>query len=100
MTTRTTLFLVATALACAGCSHNPGYFPYLFPGGPIVESHAKPGGRGYSRDFARRACKIEVTPNQQIPAPLGTQVVLVGWFLDPDGQPRRSRRVEWLVDGP
>jgi uncharacterized repeat protein (TIGR01451 family) len=101
MNTRTAaLLLAALAVAPAGCSHNPGYFPYLFPGGPIVESHAKPGGRGYFRDFDPKACRIEVTPNQQITAPLGTQVVLVGSVLDSDGQPRRSRRVEWLLDGP
>lgn len=101
MTTRTAaVLLAALALAPAGCSHNPGYFPYLFPGGPISESHAKPGGPGYFRNFDPKACKLEVTPNQQITAPLGTQVVLVGTVLDKDGDPRRSRRIEWLLDGP
>jgi uncharacterized repeat protein (TIGR01451 family) len=94
------LIAVALLLATTGCSHNPGYFPYLVPGGPIVENHAKPGGPGYFRDFDPKACKLEITPNQQINAPLGTQVVLVGSVLDKDGQARRSRRVEWLLDGP
>lgn len=101
MTTRTaTVLLAALALAPAGCSHNPGYFPYLIPGGPIAESHAKPGGAGYFKNYDPKACKLEVTPNQQITAPLGSQVVLVGSVLDSDGQPRRSRRIEWLADGP
>ncbi|HSQ56275.1 MAG TPA: hypothetical protein VLM40_11095, partial [Gemmata sp.] len=86
--------------AALGCSHNPGYFPYLLPGGPIVETHAKPGGPGYFRDFDPKACKLQVTPNQQITAPLGSQIVLVGSVLDKDGEPRRSRRIEWLVEGP
>src|SRR5690242_4610681 len=100
MTTRTTAVLLAALALAPGCSHNPGYFPYLFPGGPISESHAKPGGPGYFRNFDPKACKLEVTPNQQITAPLGTQVVLVGTVLDKDGDPRRSRRIEWLLDGP
>jgi uncharacterized repeat protein (TIGR01451 family) len=98
--TRAALFAAAFAIASAGCSHNPGYFPYLIPGGPIVENHAKPGGPGYFRNFDPKACKLEVTPGQQITAPVGTQVVLVGSVLDSEGQPRRSRRVEWLLDGP
>jgi uncharacterized repeat protein (TIGR01451 family) len=98
--TRTAVPFAVALLACAGCSYTPGYFPYLLPGGPIVESHAKPGGPGYFRNFDPKACKLEVTPNQTITAPLGTQVVLVGSVLDNDGQPRRSRRIEWLLDGP
>ncbi len=101
MTTRTTLLtVVALALASAGCSHNPGYFPYLIPGGAISESHAKPGGRGYFKNFDPKAVKLEITPNQQINAPLGTQVVLLGTVMDKDGQPRRSRRIEWMLEGP
>jgi uncharacterized repeat protein (TIGR01451 family) len=97
---RGVVIAVLAALAGVGCSHNPGYFPYLLPGGPIVENHAKPGGHGYFKNFDPKACKLEVTPNQTITAPLGSQVVLVGTVLDKDGQPRRSRRVEWLLDGP
>ncbi|MBA4066267.1 MAG: hypothetical protein C0501_21635 [Isosphaera sp.] len=88
------------ALLPVGCSYNPGYFPYLIPGGPVAESHAKPGGPGYFRNFDPKACKLLVTPDGQVNAPLGTAVVLVGTVADDDGQPRRSRRVEWLLDGP
>ncbi|WP_439623177.1 hypothetical protein [Gemmata sp.] len=101
MTSRTAcLAIAALALSLAGCSHNPGYFPYYFTGGRIEQSHAKPGGSGYFKNFDPKACKLEVTPNQTITAPLGTQVVLIGSVLDADGQPRRSRRIEWIVDGP
>ena len=101
MTTRTALlFAVALAPLGAGpgCSHNPGYFPYYLPGGRIVQEHAKPRF-GYFKNFDPQACRIEITPSQQITAPLGSQVVLVGSVLDKDGQPRRSRRIEWLLDG-
>lgn len=100
--TRRTVYLVVAAVALlgSGCSYNPGYIPYYFPGGAIIESHAKPGGMGYFRDFDPKACKLEVTPNQQVTAPVGSQIVLVGTVLDKDGQPRRSRRIEWMVDGP
>ncbi|VTU02250.1 60kd cysteine-rich outer membrane protein : Conserved repeat domain protein OS=Pirellula staleyi (strain ATCC 27377 / DSM 6068 / ICPB 4128) GN=Psta_2103 PE=4 SV=1: DUF11 [Gemmataceae bacterium] len=101
MTPRTAcLAIAALALPLAGCSHNPGYFPYYFTGGRIEQSHAKPGGSGYFKNFDPKACKLEITPNQTITAPLGTQVVLIGSVLDKDGQPRRSRRIEWIVDGP
>src|SRR5438067_117050 len=99
-TARTALLAVAALAAGAGCSYNPGYFPYLLPPGHIVQEHAKPRGPGYFRNFDPKACKLEVRPSDQVTAPLGAQVVLLGTVLDQDGQPRRSRRVEWIVDGP
>lgn len=92
--------LLAAALLAAGCfnSHNPGYFPHYLPGGPIEQSHAKPRF-GVFRDFDPKAAKIDVTP-QNATAPLGAQIVLVATVCDKDGQPRRSRRVEWVLDGP
>ncbi len=101
--TRTAVPVFAAAAVAAlatGCSHNPGYFPYLIPGGPIRQTHAKPGGLGYFRNFDPKAVRLVVTPGQQVNAPLGAQVVLVGSVLDRDDQPRRSRRIEWLLDGP
>ena len=101
MTVRNTLlFVAALSFAGAGCSYNPGYFPHLIPGGPISETHAKPPGHGYFKNFDPRACKIEVCPGPQVTAPLGSQIVLVATVFDKDGQPRRSRRVEWIVEGP
>lgn len=100
MSPRTALALLALAAAPAGCSYNPGYFPYLIPGGHIKQEHAKPRGHGYFKNFDPKACKLEVCPGPQVTAPLGTQVVLVATVYDGDGQPRRSRRVEWILDGP
>ena len=99
MARRILLPLVAALLA-GGCfnSHNPGYFPYYIPGGPVVESHAKPSF-GFFRDFDPKACRLDVTP-QNSTAPLGAQIVLVATVSDKDGQPRRSRRVEWILEGP
>ncbi len=101
MTTRRAVpIAVLSAALAGGCfnSHNPGYFPYYLPGGHVAESHAKPRF-GYFRDFDPKACKIEVTPADST-APLGAQVVVVATVADKDGQPRRSRRVEWMLDGP
>src|SRR5262245_8791365 len=100
MTTRTALLaLAALAPLGSGCSYNPGYFPWYLPPGQIVQEHAKPRF-GYFHNFDPKAVRLEVTPNQQVTAPLGSQVVLLGTVMDKDGQPRRSRRIEWILDGP
>jgi hypothetical protein len=85
--------------AVLGCSYNPGYFPHILPGGPIVQHHAKPAGWGYFHNFDPKAYKVEITPSDQIQAPLGAAIILVGTVFDKDGQPRRSRRIEWLLEG-
>jgi uncharacterized repeat protein (TIGR01451 family) len=90
--------ITVVALA-AGCSYNPGTFPWILPPGPIEQNHAKPRF-GYFKNFDPRAAKIEVTPSGQANAPLNSQIVLVASVLDKDGTPRRSRRVEWTVEGP
>lgn len=96
---RSSWLYVLLAASAAGCSHNPGYFPYLLPPGPIVQEHAKPRGPGYFRDFDPKARSLEVVPANGS-APLGSQVVLVATVYDKDGQPRRDRRVEWMIEGP
>jgi uncharacterized repeat protein (TIGR01451 family) len=100
MTRRAASIAVLFAALAGGCfnSHNPGYFPNYLPGGRVEQSHAKPRF-GYFSDFDPKACRIEVTPADST-APLGAQVVLVASVLDKDGQPRRSRRVEWMLEGP
>jgi uncharacterized repeat protein (TIGR01451 family) len=100
MTARTAaLVLAALALAVSGCSYNPGYFPWLVPPGRIEQTHAKPR-LGYFHNFDRKAVRLGVTPSGQASAPLGAQIVLVATVYDKDGQPRRDRRVEWMIDGP
>jgi uncharacterized repeat protein (TIGR01451 family) len=96
---RLVIVCFAVLTAAAGCSYNPGYFPHLLPGGPIIPHHAKPLGWGYFHNYDPQAYKVEITPGDQIQAPVGTAVVLVGTVFDKDGQPRRSRRIEWLVEG-
>ncbi len=100
MSARTAVVLAITALAGGGCSYNPGYFPYLLPPGKIEQTHAKPRAFGYFRNFDPKACRLGVTPSGQANAPLGSQIVLVATVFDKDGQPRRDRRVEWMIDGP
>lgn len=93
------LAAVAVVALAAGCSYNPGTFPWVLPPGPVVQNHAKPRF-GYFKNFDPKAAKIEVTPSGQANAPLNSQIVLVASVLDKDGTPRRSRRVEWTVEGP
>jgi len=89
--------LAAVAVGCFN-SHNPGYFPHYLPGGRVEQSHAKPRF-GFFRDFDPKAHRLEVTPKDAT-APLGAQIVLVATVYDKDGDPRRSRRVEWMIEGP
>lgn len=95
-----TLALVIVALAGSGCSYNPSTFPYWLPPGRIEQTHAKPRAFGYFRNFDPQSCKLDVKPGGQANAPLGSQIVLVASVLDKEGQPRRDRRVEWMIDGP
>ncbi len=93
------LLPLATAVGCLGGAHNPAYFPSWLPAGDIIQTHAKPAGGGYYRDFDTRATRLEVTPANSSNKP-GHQQVLVATVYDKDGTPRRARRVEWMLEGP
>ena len=94
------LVLVASVAGIGGCSYNPATFPYWLPPGRIEQTHAKPRGFGYFRDFDPKACRLEIKPGGNATAPLGSQIVLVATVYDKDGVPRRDRRVEWMIEGP
>lgn len=91
----------AVLLAGTGClrAHNPTYFPNLGFGGDVERTHAKPAGRAYFKNYDPKAVRLEVTPTK-CSNPVGKQQVLIATVYDADGQPRRSRRVEWIIDGP
>lgn len=98
------LLLAASLCALAGCSrgktHNPSYFPYHFwPFGDIVQTHAKPTGPAYYADFDPNAVRLEVRPLSPPPNPVRTQHVLIATVYDAKNQPRRQRRVEWMLEG-
>lgn len=88
-----------TSVGCLGGTYSPSYFPYYLPPGDVVQTHAKPPGFGYFADFDPKAVRLEVSP-AQCSAKLGSQQVLIATVYDKDGQPRRKRRVEWILDGP
>jgi len=93
------LLVVSATVGCFGGPSGPGYFPsYIWPG-DTIQTHAKPPGLGYFRDFDPQAARIEVTPNVSR-VKCGEQVVLIATVYDKDGQARRARRVEWMIDGP
>jgi uncharacterized repeat protein (TIGR01451 family) len=101
MSARVAALIVTAVLAgAAGCSYNPGYFPYLLPPGKIEQTHAKPRAFGYFKNYDPKSVKLGVTPNGTANAPLGSQIVLVATVYDKEGLPRRDRRVEWMLDGP
>jgi hypothetical protein len=98
------LTVLATVLSSlSGCgytggSHNPSYFPYLLPFQDIVRTHAKPIGPGYYADYDPHAVRLEVLP-REASCPVGGHRVLLATVYDENNEPRRSRRVEWLVEG-
>ena len=94
--------LVALAGLSAGCfggAANPSDFPHYLPPGDVIPTHAKPAGRGYFADFDRHADRVEVTPTRAT-RPVGATQLFVATVADARGQPRRKRRVEWIIDGP
>lgn len=94
--------LVAASLCllsgCFGVTSNPSYFPHLCPFGDIIRTHAKPPGCGYWANFDKHACRIECRPIEAT-NPVGTQHVLIATIYDEKGEPRRNRRVEWMIEG-
>src|ERR1700736_1395090 len=95
------LILLTLALLSSGCfgvSQNPSYFPHLLPTGDIIRTHAKPPGPGYYSDFDPHAVRLEVRPLEAT-NPVRTQQVLIATIYDDKGEPRRNRRVEWMLEG-
>jgi len=89
---------VSLQAGCFGVTQNPSYFPYLLPTGDIIQTHAKPIGPGYYANFDPHAVRIEVRPLESTD-PVRNQHVLIATVYDEKGEPRRDRRVEWLLEG-
>src|SRR6266446_1406187 len=89
---------LSSVSGCFGVSQNPSYFPHLLPTGDIIRTHAKPPGFGYFSNFDPHAVHLEVRPIEST-NPVRTQHVLIATVYDEKGQPRRDRRVEWMLEG-
>jgi uncharacterized repeat protein (TIGR01451 family) len=92
------VWAVSLQPGCFGVTQNPSYFPYLLPTGDIIQTHAKPIGPGYYANFDPHAARIEVRPLESTD-PVRNQRVLIATVYDEKGEPRRDRRVEWLLEG-
>ncbi len=96
------LLIIACVLlvqvGCLGITQNPVKFPYFLPTGNIEFTHAKPPGLGYFTNFDPFACRLEVRP-KEISQAVGGSQVLIATIYDNSGQPRRARRVEWMLEG-
>ncbi len=95
------LFFAALALCAAGCfggSQNPSYFPYWLHTGDVIRTHSKPIGPAYYANFDPHAIDLAVEP-QVMTSQVGSQVVILATVRDEKGNPRRNRRVDWLVTG-
>ena len=93
------LFFAATLCAASGCfglSQNPSYFPHLVPFGDMVQTHPKPIGPSYYANFDPHAVNIALEP-LQMTSQVGSQVVCLATVRDEKGNPRRGRRVDWMV---
>jgi uncharacterized repeat protein (TIGR01451 family) len=97
------LMLLAGSLCfgtgCFGVTQNPGYFPHWLPTGDVIPTHAKPPGSSYFSNFDPHAIRLEVRPADERTNPVRTPYVLIATVRDEKGQPRRKRRVEWLIEG-
>jgi Domain of unknown function DUF11 len=91
--------VVLPLVGCFGFVQNPAYIPSILPAGDAIQTHAKPAGFGYYRDFDPQAHRLEVTPASSS-CKLGGQQVLIATVYDKDGTARRARRVEWMIEGP
>ena len=92
---------LAAALLCCGCfggNSNPSYFPYLLPSLDVIPTHAKPISPGYFANFDPHAVRLEVRPLEATNQ-VRTQFVLIATVYDEKAQPRRNRRVEWMLEG-
>jgi uncharacterized repeat protein (TIGR01451 family) len=92
--------LVVCLVGSAGCltKHNREYFPHWGPFGRVVQTHAKPGGPAYFSNFDRHAVKLDVIPLEGS-SPVDVDQLVIATVLDEDNKPRRSRRIEWLLEG-
>jgi hypothetical protein len=98
------LSLLSGAAGCFGFAQNPSYFPYLLPAGDIVQTHAKPISPAYYENFDPHAVRLELRPlkdvnGQDVTNQVRTQHVLIATIYDEKDVPRRSRRVEWMIEG-
>lgn len=93
--------LAVSLLGLTGChlgvSQNPSYFPYLWPTGDIIPTHARPPGHGYYANFDPYAVRVVVRPLSEV-EPVQTQHVIVATVYG-DNKPLRKRRVEWYLEG-
>ena len=84
---------------CYGLTSNPAYFPWnLKPFGDIVRTHGKPAGEGEYANFDPHAVRVEVRPLQSVTS-VRKHYVLIATVYDEKDQPRRDRRVEWMLEG-
>src|SRR5262249_26149708 len=90
---------VLPLIGCSqGVTQGVSYFPHIMPTGDIVRTHGKPPGPSYYANFDPHAAKIEVFPIEAT-NPVRTQHVFIATVLAGNGQPRRNRRVEWILEG-
>src|SRR4051812_40000380 len=89
------LLLALGVLAAAGCSGtSPGSSSISLglPTWDVIRTAARPAG------LDSHAARLEVTPLEST-GPTRAELLIVATVTDEDGQPRRSRRVEWLGEG-
>ncbi len=90
--------LMLAMCGCFGGAHNPSRFPYWFSANDVVQTHAKPGGLGYSENYDPHAVRLEVHPLRST-NPVRSQHLIIASVLDQNGDGRRKRRIEWVLDG-
>jgi uncharacterized repeat protein (TIGR01451 family) len=91
-------FALALLAGCGSGSRNPSYYADWWPFGETIQTHATPIAPGPGAALDRSVCRIECIPLEAT-NPVHTQHVLIATVFDEKGQPRRDRRVEWMLEG-
>ncbi len=89
---------LSAMIGCSGASRNTSYTSQTPTFGQPLRTSGSPASSGYYVQAGPQTCRIECFPLEAT-NPVRTQHVLVATVFDEKGQPRRDRRVEWMLEG-
>src|SRR5437870_12907215 len=89
--------VLVLAAGCSAAGQLPTDSPLAQSANGIIRTLAKPFESGDAVTPDPQAARLEVAPLEST-APPGTELLIVASVTDAEGQPRRGRPVEWVVE--